>query len=169
MGLLARASSSQLKITGLSPTPTVASLVRSRRSLIFISQYPVPVFKHAYWGYDVSSFPYIIKIYCTSFVQCKVSVCTKLVRTCWLCTECTQSQLVSPVVWLLRHRDYWAVSWGHRAVVTSLQSERRQLWTSGTRKQLRAWEISWHRDREREGPCHVSEAEHGCDLAWPRI
>ena len=20
-------------------------------------------------------------------------------------------------------------------------------------------------DREREGPCHVSEAEHGCDLA----
>ena len=47
-----------------------------------------------------------------------------------------------------------------------------QWWTSGTRKQQRNSEISWQtvtgRQRER-GACHVSKAEHGCDLlGWPQ-
>ena len=122
---------------------------------------------------DVSSFPHNIKIYCTGFfsVHRKFCVCTKPVRTCWLCTKCTQSQLVSPVVWLLRHRDYWAVSRGQSSGHQPPVREESvvDIRDPETTESFRDIVTPCDGDREREGPCHVSEAEHGCDLAWPRI
>ena len=41
----------------------------------------------------------------------------------------------------------------------------------GNNWELHRYRDSWHSvtETERErGPCHVSEAEYGCDLAWPR-